>query len=56
MDEWPSHRFGETVPPTTLRVSGEACAWGMGAAVFADVSWLSYVHPTVLTEGLAAVW
>lgn len=28
----------------------------MRAAVFADVSWLSYVHPTVLAESLAAVW
>lgn len=28
----------------------------MGAAVFADVSWLSYVHPAVLAQSLAAVW
>lgn len=54
--ESPPHRFWGVVPPAPLRVSGVACAWGMGAAVFADVSWLSYVHPAVLAEGLAAVW
>lgn len=54
--ESPPHRFGGVVPPAPLGVAGVACAWGMGAAVFADVSWLSYVHPAVLAEGLAAVW
>lgn len=53
------HRFGgRFVPLDTLAVWWGACVWAVAAAaaVFADVSWLSYVHPAVLAESLAAVW
>lgn len=53
----PPHRFGGCfVPLDTLAVLRGACVWAVAAAVFADVSWLSYVHPAVLAESLAAVW
>lgn len=52
----PPHRFGGVVPLYPLALLRVACVWGVGAAVFADVSWLSYVHPAVLAESLAAVW
>lgn len=52
----PPHRFVVAAPPSPLGFWRLACAWGVGDAVFADVSWLSYVHAAVFTEGLATVW